>query len=56
VDTVRKRLGGKLEELFGQPPAPDQPSQESEKTAPEPGERAPGQRWPGKILQELFRR
>jgi hypothetical protein len=56
VDTVRKRLGGKLEELFGQPPAADQPSQESDKTDPEPGDRAPGQRWPGKILQELFRR
>ena len=56
VDTVRKRLGGKLEELFGQPPAPGQPRQESEKTAPEPDDRAPGQRWPGKILQELFRR
>jgi AsmA-like C-terminal region/Domain of Unknown Function (DUF748) len=56
VDTVRKRLGGKLEGLFGQPPAADQPSQESDKTAPEPGDRAPGQRWPGKILQELFRR
>ena len=56
VDTVRKRLGDKVDELLGQPSAPDQPSQESEKTGPETGEQRRRPRWPEKILQELFRR
>jgi hypothetical protein len=56
ADTVRKRLGGKIDERLGQPSAPDQPSQESGKTEPETGERSRRPRSPGKILQELFRR
>jgi hypothetical protein len=56
VDTLRKRLGDRIEELFGQPPAPDAPSQESEKATPETGDRPSRPRWPGKILQELLRR
>ena len=56
VDTVRKRLGGKIDELLGQPSAPDPPRQESDKTGPETGERPRRPRWPEKILQDLFRR
>jgi AsmA protein len=56
VDTVRKRLGDKVDELLGQPSAPDQPSQESDKPDPETGEQRRRPRWPEKILQELFRR
>jgi hypothetical protein len=56
VDALRKRLGGKIEELMGQPPAQDQPGQESEKTGPEAGDQPSRQRRPGKILQDLFRR
>jgi hypothetical protein len=56
LDTVRKQLGGKLDELFGQPSAPDQSNQESEQTGPKPGDEAPQPRWPGKILQEILRR
>jgi hypothetical protein len=56
VDTVRKRLGGKIEEFFGQQPAPEPPSQEPEKPAPETSDQPSRPRWPGKILQELFRR
>jgi hypothetical protein len=56
VDTMRKRLGGKIDELLGQPSAPDRPSQESDMTAPETGERPRRPDWPEKILQELFRR
>jgi hypothetical protein len=56
VDTVRKRLGGKIDELLGQPSAPDPPRQESDKTEPESGERPRRPRWPEKILQDLFRR
>ena len=56
VDTVRKRLGDKIDELLGQPSAPDQPSQESDKPGPETGEQRRRPRWPEKILQELFRR
>jgi AsmA-like C-terminal region/AsmA family/Domain of Unknown Function (DUF748) len=55
-DTVRKHLGSKIDELLGQPSAPDQPSQESEKSAPETGEQPRRPRWPGKILQQLFPR
>jgi hypothetical protein len=56
VDTVRKRLGDRIEEFFGQPPAPESPSQEPEKPAPETGDQPSRPRWPGKILQELLRR
>ena len=56
LDQVRKRFGGKLDELLGQPPAPEQPSQESDKTGPETGERPRRPRWQEKILQELLRR
>jgi AsmA-like C-terminal region/Domain of Unknown Function (DUF748) len=56
VDTVRKRLGGKIDELLGQPSTPDQPRQESEKIEPETDERSRPPRSPGKILQDLFRR
>ena len=56
VDTVRKRLGDKIDELLGQPSAPEQPSQESDKPGPETGEQRRRPRWPEKILQELFRR
>jgi AsmA-like C-terminal region len=56
VETVRKRLGGKVDELLGQPSASDPPRQEPDKTTPETGERPRRPRWPEKILQDLFRR
>jgi hypothetical protein len=56
VDQVRKHFGGKIDELLGQPSAPEQPSQESDKTGPETDERSRRSRSPGKILQDLFRR
>jgi AsmA-like C-terminal region/Domain of Unknown Function (DUF748)/AsmA family len=56
IDTVRKRLGDRIEEYFGQQPAPESPSQEPEKPAPETGDQPSRPRGPGKILQELLRR
>jgi AsmA-like C-terminal region len=56
VETLRKRLGGKIDELLGQPPAPEPSSQEPEKTGPETSERPRRPRSPGRILEELFRR
>jgi AsmA-like C-terminal region/AsmA family/Domain of Unknown Function (DUF748) len=56
VDTVRKHLGGKIDELLGQPSAPKQPGQEPEKPAPEAGEQPRQPRGAEKILRDLFRR
>ena len=56
VDTVRKRLGGKIGEIFGTPSAGDQQSQESDKIGDERGDRPKRPNLPEKILQELFRR
>jgi len=56
ADTVRKRLGGKIEEIFGKPSTSDQQSQESNKSGEETETPPKGQNLPGKILQELFRR
>ncbi len=56
LDTLRKRLGGKIDEFLGQPPAPEQPSQESDKTGPETGEQPRRPRWPEKMLRDLLRR
>lgn len=56
ADTVRKRLGDKLEGIFGKPSAPDQQRQESDQTGQETGDQSQRQDWPGKILRELFRR
>jgi hypothetical protein len=56
LDQVRKRFGGKIDELLGQPSTPPQPSQEPNTSEPETGERPRRPRWPEKILQELFRR
>ena len=56
ADTVRKRLGGKLEGILGKPSAPDQQRQESDQTGQETGDQPQRQDLPGKILRELFRR
>jgi hypothetical protein len=56
LDEVRKRFGGRIDEILGQPPAPDQPSQESDKTGPETEERPRRPRLPEKILRDLLRR
>jgi len=56
ADTIRKRLGGKLEGLFGKPSSPDRQSQESDQTDQETGDRSPRQDLPGKLLRELLRR
>jgi hypothetical protein len=56
VDQARKRLGDKIEGLFGKPSAGDQPRQESDKTGQAPGGQPTRENLPGKILRELFRR
>jgi hypothetical protein len=56
IETVRERLGGKVEGLLGQPSAPNSPRQEPDETGPETGEQPRRPRWPEKILQGLFRR
>ena len=56
VDTVRKRLGGKIGEIFDKPSAGDQRSRESDKTGGERGDQPEWPNLPGKILQDLFRR
>jgi AsmA-like C-terminal region/AsmA family len=56
ADTVRKRLGDKIEGIFGKPSARDQQSQESDQTSQETGDQPQRQNLPGKILRELFRR
>jgi hypothetical protein len=56
VDTVRKQLGGKIEEIFGKPSTGDQQSQESDKAGGERGDQPKWPNVPGKILQDLFRR
>jgi hypothetical protein len=56
VDTVRKHLGSKIDEPLGQPSAPKQPGQESEKPGPEAGEQPRQPRGAEKILRDLFRR
>jgi hypothetical protein len=56
TDTIRKRLGGKLEGILGKPSAPDQQRQESDQTGQKTGDQPQHQDLPGKILRELFRR
>jgi AsmA family/AsmA-like C-terminal region len=56
VDTVRKRLGGKIEEIFGKPSAGDQQNQESDKPGEETETPPKRPNLPGKVLRELFRR
>jgi hypothetical protein len=56
ADTVRKRLGDKLEGIFGKPSARDQQRQESDQTGQETGDQPQRQNFPGKLLRELFRR
>jgi uncharacterized protein involved in outer membrane biogenesis len=56
TDQVRKRLGDKIEELFGKPSAGDRQRQESDKTGPETGDEPTRQDLPGKILRKLLRR
>ncbi|HEX9867517.1 MAG TPA: AsmA-like C-terminal region-containing protein, partial [Candidatus Tectomicrobia bacterium] len=56
ADTVRKRLGDKIEGIFGKPSARDQQSQESDQTGQETGDQPQRQNLPGKLLRELFRR
>jgi uncharacterized protein involved in outer membrane biogenesis len=56
VDRVRKQLGGKIDELLGQPPARKQTGQEPEKPGPEAGEQPRQPRGAEKILRDLFRR
>jgi AsmA protein len=56
VDTVKKRLGGKIGEIFDKPSTGDQQSQGSDKTGDERGDQPKWPNLPGKILQDLFRR
>jgi uncharacterized protein involved in outer membrane biogenesis len=56
ADQVRKRLGDKIEGLFGKPSAGDQQRQESDKTGRTTDDEPTRQDLPGKILRELFRR
>jgi hypothetical protein len=56
ADTIRKRLGGKIEGILGKPSAPDQQRQESDQPSQETGDQPQRQNLPGKILRELFRR
>jgi AsmA-like C-terminal region/AsmA family len=56
IDQARKRLGDKIEGLFGKPSAGDQPRQEPDITGQEPGGQPTREHLPGKILRELFRR
>jgi hypothetical protein len=56
ADTVRKRLGDKLEDIFGKPSAPDRQPQEPDQPGQETGDQPQRQNLPGKLLRELLRR
>jgi AsmA-like protein len=56
ADTVRKRLGDKIEEMLGKPSTSDQQSRESNKAGQATGDQPKWQNVPEKILRGLFRR
>jgi hypothetical protein len=56
ANTVRKRLGEKIEGILDKPSASDQQRQQSDKAGQETGGQPTQQSLPEKILQELFRR
>lgn len=56
IEKVRKRLGGRLEGLFGTPPAPEQGRKESDQPSQEPGDRPQRPQGPKRLLEELLRR
>ncbi|HSF34239.1 MAG TPA: AsmA family protein [Candidatus Tectomicrobia bacterium] len=56
VDQARKRVGDKIEGLFGKPSTGDQPRQQSDKTGQETGDQPTPRNLPEQILRELLRR
>jgi uncharacterized protein involved in outer membrane biogenesis len=56
IDKLRKRLGDKLEGLFGTPPAPEQERQEPDQPGQESGDRPKRPQGARRLLEELLKR